>query len=97
MNADDKKLIDLLERWQSGNFSLREEQELQRLLQTDDTFAKDAAEGFLQYPEEDHTARLNRLHQKLRNSDRDTNPFFTTRIFSLAAALAFLSGPRRTG
>lgn len=89
MDANDKKLIQLLERWQSGNFTRADEQELQRLLAESDGFGREAADGILSFPEENHLKRLASIRKRLPQKD-DRTTFFSGRMFALAASFALL-------
>lgn len=62
---DDKRLLELLERWHSGDFSRANEQELQALADSDE-FRREAAEGFWSMPETDHAMHLASLRERLR-------------------------------
>lgn len=89
MNANDKKLTKLLERWQSGDFTRADEQELQRLLAEGDDFSRAAAEGYLSTPEEDHSQRLAVIRKKLIPSSNGYS-FGSARLMALAASFALL-------
>jgi hypothetical protein len=62
----DKRLLELLERWQTGDFTRADEQELSALSNSDD-FRREAVEGFWALPEEDHAAHLAALRRRLQN------------------------------
>jgi outer membrane biosynthesis protein TonB len=83
---DDQRLLELLERWQSGDFSRAEEREMRALAGTDD-FRREAVEGFLSLPETDHAARLAALRARLRPTARRVA---LPRLMAAAAALAVL-------
>ena len=89
MNTNDKKLTELLERWQSGDFTRADEQELQRLLAEGDDFSRAAAEGYLAFPEENHPQRLDSLRKKLKPAS-DRSSFFSGRLTALAASFVLL-------
>jgi outer membrane biosynthesis protein TonB len=83
---DDLRLLELLERWQSGDFSRADEREMRALAGTDD-FRREAVEGFLSLPEADHAARLAALRARLRPGARR---MALPRWMAAAAALALL-------
>lgn len=62
---DDKRLLELLERWQSGDFTRSDEQELQALADSDE-FRREAVEGFWALPEASHATHLASLRTRLR-------------------------------
>ena len=61
----DKRLLELLERWQSGDFSRADEQELQTLANSDE-FRRETVEGFWSLPEADHASHLASIRMRLR-------------------------------
>lgn len=63
--SDDTRFLDLLHKWQAGDFTRSDEQELQALARSDD-FRREALEGFLQQPGEDHRDRLLALRARLQ-------------------------------
>lgn len=67
-HQDDKRLLDLLERWQSGDFSRADEQEMQALAASDE-FRRETVEGFWALPETDHQAHLAALRARLRTQN----------------------------
>ncbi len=88
---NDKRLIELLEKWQSGDFTKQNEQELQSLTATD-AFRREAVEGYLSVPEADHTQALDQLREKIRKkSDRNTI-IPINRWMAIAAALVLCIG-----
>lgn len=86
---DDKRLLELLERWQSGDFTRADEQELQGLTGSDE-FRREAMEGYRGIPEEDHDARLASLQQRLRQRQGGALRVNYLRILAAVAALAVL-------
>ena len=66
---DDKRLLELLERWQSGDFTRADEQELQ-LLADSDEFRRETVAGFWSHPEADHVAHLASLKSRLSKRNR---------------------------
>lgn len=84
---DDKRLIELLDRWQSGNFSRADEQELQELTSSDE-FRREAVEGYYTMPEADHAARLAAIRSRILpgRARRVAWP----RVLAAAAALVLL-------
>lgn len=65
VHTDDARFLQLLERWLSGDFTRSDERELQALLETD-PFRREAWEGFIALPGEQHGDYLNRLRERLR-------------------------------
>jgi hypothetical protein len=63
---NDKRLLELLERWQTGDFTRADEQELLALSNSDD-FRREAVEGFRALPEADHAAHLASLRLRLQH------------------------------
>lgn len=87
MDVNDKKGLDLLEKWHSGDFTRADEQALQRLLADCDAFSREAIEGYLEQPETDHLVHLSNLRNRLAKKEkRPSNPWF----FRLAVAASFL-------
>lgn len=86
---DDKRLLELLERWQSGDFTRADEQELQSLADSDD-FRREAVEGFWSLPETDHSQHLSALRQRLRQQSGHGKRAFFPQLFMAAAAVLLL-------
>ena len=87
MDLNDKKGLDLLEKWHSGDFTRADEQALQRLLANCDAFSREAIEGYLEHPETDHLEHLSKLRNRLAQPQKaPSNPWF----FRLAVAASFL-------
>ncbi|MDX1911084.1 MAG: energy transducer TonB [Saprospiraceae bacterium] len=86
LQNDDKRLLELLDRWQTGNFSRADEQELQALTSSDD-FRREAVEGFFSLPEADHRVNLEAIRSRLRPAARHVA---WPRILAAAAAVAIL-------
>lgn len=86
---DDARFLDLLRRWQSGDFTRADEQELLALTAADD-FRREAMEGFMALPEPDHQARLNALQTRLRNRAAISRRIGTPQIWAAAAVLILL-------
>ncbi|MFN0033559.1 MAG: energy transducer TonB [Saprospiraceae bacterium] len=86
---DDKRLLELLEGWQSGNFSRADEQELQALADSDE-FRREAVQGFWSLPEDDHAAHLASLRERLRKRTGGGRRVALPQIFAAAAAVALL-------
>jgi hypothetical protein len=61
---EDARFLELLQRWQSGEYTRADEQELYALA-ANDPFRQEALEGFEAFPEAAHQATLDRLRQKL--------------------------------
>lgn len=64
-HSDDKRLLELLERWQSGHFSRADERELQALADSDE-FRRETVEGFWHFPDTDHAAYLESIRARMR-------------------------------
>ncbi len=86
--ADDKRFLDLLQKWQVGDFTRGDEQELQALARSDD-FRREALEGFMLHPEEDHDTRLLALRARLQPAGAVRRNLFP-QIWAAAAALVLL-------
>lgn len=93
---EDKRFLELLRGWLSGDFARGDEQELRALTRADD-FRREAAEGFMAQPEGDHEARLAALRQRLRERTGLGEPALTAtrgnwapRLMAAAAVLALL-------
>ncbi|MDO8366375.1 MAG: hypothetical protein Q7T20_06225, partial [Saprospiraceae bacterium] len=87
---DDKRLLELLERWHSGDFSRANEQELKALADSDE-FRRETVEGFWSMPETDYTMHLASLRKRLRR--RTSGSVFRVsyrRILVAAAAVTLL-------
>lgn len=89
LQNDDKRLLELLERWQSGDFSRADEQELLSLTASDE-FRREAVEGFLSMPEADHASRLAALRSRLRTQHGGARRVAWPQIMAAAAAMALL-------
>lgn len=86
---DDKRLIELLERWQSGDFTRADEQELLALADSD-AFRRETVEGFWAMPEADHAARLAALKTRLGHSNHKARRFNLIPIMAAAAVLLLI-------
>jgi hypothetical protein len=73
VNNADQQLLELLERWQRGDYRRQDEEAMRRLM-TDqpDDFRREAAEGFMEQPEADHAKHMAAL--KARFAERTTTP-----------------------
>jgi Gram-negative bacterial TonB protein C-terminal len=65
MNAKDQELIELLQRWQAGNFTRADEAALRRLRAEGDAFTQEAIDGYFAEPEADQTQVLTRFRQQI--------------------------------
>lgn len=65
MQHNDTRFLELLQRWQSGDFTRADEQELNTLAASDD-FRREALEGFMSQPEAAHEERLAALRLRLQ-------------------------------
>ncbi len=86
---DDKRLLELLERWQTGNFSRADEQELSALA-ADDEFRRETLEGFWSLPEADHRAHLASIMARLQQRRRFALRVSFVRVLSAVAAIGIL-------
>ena len=87
-NNDDKRFLALLQKWQSGDFTRADEQEMNALAGADE-FRQEALEGLLAHPEFDHALALASLSKKIRKKQPARKIAFP-QIMALAAALALL-------
>ncbi|MCC6279487.1 MAG: energy transducer TonB [Saprospiraceae bacterium] len=85
---DDKRFLDLLQKWQDGDFTRGDEQELQALARGDD-FRREALDGFLMHPEDDHDSRLKALRARLQPEKAVRRVIFP-QMWAVAAALLLL-------
>ena len=88
--SDDKRFLDLLQKWQEGTFTRRDELELQALAGSDD-FRREAWEGFQLYPEADHERRLATLRARIR-PESGGKRVFLPQIMAAAAVFVVLLG-----
>ncbi|MFN0174369.1 MAG: hypothetical protein ACKVU0_06975 [Saprospiraceae bacterium] len=87
---DDKRLLELLERWHSGDFSRANEQELQALADSDE-FRREAMEGFWSLPETEHATHLASIRLRLRKRTSGGMLWVSyRRILTAVAAVAIL-------
>ncbi len=87
---EDTRFLELLHKWQSGDFTRAEEQELHALAH-DDAFRQEALEGFMSLPELDHAPALERLRGKIRGEQPRKRVLFP-QLWAIAAALVLLFG-----
>ncbi len=90
MENTDQQWQELLEKWNSGNFTRADEQALQRLMAESDAFAREAMDGYFSTPETDHQLHLDSLRKKLREKQPQRRPFLPFYLMSVAAALLLL-------
>lgn len=90
MENTDQQWQELLEKWNSGNFTRADEQALQRLMAESDAFAREAMDGYFSNPETDHELHLGNLRKKLREKQPQRRPFLPFYLMSAAAALLLL-------
>ncbi len=87
---DDARFLDLLQRWQDGDFTRSDERELHALATSDD-FRRETLEGFMSQPEAEHGARLAALRARLKvQSGGGRNLVSMPQIWAVAAALVLL-------
>lgn len=89
LHNEDTRFLELLRKWQSGDFTRADEQELNTLAAAD-PFRREALEGMMESPEFDHSAALNALQQKIREKSR--RRIALPQIWALAAALVLILG-----
>ncbi len=89
VRKDDKRFLELLDRWMRGDFTRNDEQELHALTDADE-FRREAWEGLTALPEEDHAARLGALREKLSGPKPNGRVFVMPPWLAAAAALALL-------
>ncbi|MBX2891913.1 MAG: TonB family protein [Saprospiraceae bacterium] len=92
MQQNDARFLELLRRWQSGDFNRADERELNALVATDD-FRREAMEGFMSAPETAHKERLAHLHRRLRERagrSAGGRVIALPQVLAAAAALAVL-------
>ena len=85
---DDKRFLDLLQKWRDGDFTHGNEQELEALARGDD-FRREALEGFWMNPEADHSTRLLALRARLQPEKAVRRVIFP-QMWAAAAALVLL-------
>lgn len=83
---EDKRFLALLQKWQSGDFTRADEQEMNALAGADE-FRKEALDGLLEHPEFDYGQALASLSKKIREK-QPARKFAFPQIMALAAALA---------
>ena len=88
-SSDDQRFLELLQRWQSGDFTRQDEQALRNLTESDD-FRREAMEGFLALPEAEHTERLAALRRRLGTVRPRTRILALPQMMAMAAALLVL-------
>jgi hypothetical protein len=90
MENTNQQWQELLEKWNSGNFTRADEQALQRLMAESDAFAREAMDGYFSNPETDHQLHLDSLRKKLREKQPQRRPFLPFYLMAAAAALLLL-------
>lgn len=90
LHNDDARFLELLDKWQSGDYTRHDEQELFELAGKD-PFRQESLDGLQQFPETDHRAALEKLHRRLHNT-RGPGLTFSMRLLSIAAVLVLLLG-----
>lgn len=89
MQHDDARFLDLLQRWQNGDFTRADEQELNALAASDD-FRREAMEGFMSLPDTAHDDRLTALRLRLQKRVGGQRVLALPQILAAAAALVLL-------
>ncbi len=65
MNNQDARFLDLLHKWQSGDFTRSDEREMDALTEGDD-FRRETWEGFAAQPDAKHDSNMAALHRRFR-------------------------------
>ncbi|HAD15008.1 MAG TPA: hypothetical protein DCF33_21490 [Saprospirales bacterium] len=86
---NDKRLLELLERWQSGDFTSADEQEMQLLTGSDD-FRRESVEGFMAMPEVDHAKHLASLQRRLKERTGTAKRVLMPQLLMAVAAVILL-------
>jgi TonB family protein len=86
---NDARFLELLQRWQSGDFTRADEQELHALAASDD-FRREAMEGFMSLPEAAHEERLAALRIRLKKRVGRGRRVALPQILAAAAVLILL-------
>ncbi len=86
---NDARFLDLLQRWQSGDFDRADEQELNALAASDD-FRREALEGFMSLPEAEHEERLAALRLRLNRRIGGGRLVTMPQTWAVAAGLVLL-------
>lgn len=89
MQHDDARFLDLLQRWQNGDFTRADEQELNALAASDD-FRREAMEGFMSLPDAAHDERLTALRLRLQKKLGGQRVLALPQILAAAAVLVLL-------
>ena len=89
VQPNDARFLELLQRWQNGDFTRADEQELNALAASDD-FRREALEGFMSQPEAAHESRLASLRQRLNHRAGGGKRQVMPQWWSMAAALALI-------
>ena len=88
--SDDQRFLELLQRWQSGDFNRQDERTLRSLTESDD-FRREAMEGFMALPETDHSTHLTALREQLRMAAPPRSRVVSIpQMMAIAAALLVL-------
>ena len=86
---NDKRLLELLERWQSGDFTSADEQEIQSLTGSDE-FRRESAEGFMAMPDVDHAKHLTSLQKRLKERTGTAKRVLMPQLLTAVAAVVLL-------
>lgn len=89
MQHDDARFLDLLQRWQNGDFTRADERELNALAASDD-FRREAMEGFMSLPDTAHDERLTALRLRLQKRVGGSRVLALPQILAAAAVLVLL-------
>jgi hypothetical protein len=87
---EDTRFLELLQKWQSGDFTRADEQEMNALAASD-AFRREALEGILDFPTHDQATAILSLRQKIAGKSPRHRVLFAP-IMALAAALALIFG-----
>ncbi len=89
MQHNDARFLELLQRWQSGDFTRADERELNALTASDN-FRREAMEGFMSQPEAEHDERLASLRLRLQKRMGGGRLIAMPQILAAAAVFVLL-------
>ena len=90
VQIQDTRFLELLQKWQSGDFTRSDELEMNTLA-SGDAFRREAIDGLLEHPEYDHTGSLASLRDRLHAKRKGRRIGFP-QILAMAAAVVLLIG-----
>jgi len=83
-----KGLLKLLQKWLKGEATWKEENQLSKLAE-EDAFLADALQGYQSVPESDHSAKIEKLREKL-SPDQKKVAIFSLPLMRVAASIAII-------